>query len=95
MHALQWLEPKHFDLKVDSVTKPLFDVAIRELQSLDRCLSPKTKLNCIFSCLKLISSVFSYFTSEDGINAAAADDILTMFPFIVLKAKIDRLYAHV
>jgi hypothetical protein len=91
LQSLQWLEPSHFDLKIDTINKPLFDVAIKELQGLDRCLSPKTKLNCIFSCLKLISSTFAYFTKEDGLSTAATDDILTMFPYIVLKAKIERL----
>lgn len=76
---------------MDQVSKPLWDVAIRELQSIDRCLSPKTKLNCIYSCFKLLDSTFSLFTTEEGVNAACADDILNIFPYVVLKARVKRL----
>jgi Vacuolar sorting protein 9 (VPS9) domain len=92
--SLQWLDSTHFGIQVDSVSKPLWEVAIKELQSIERCLSPKTKLNCIYSCFKLLDSTFSLFTTEDGVNSACADDILSIFPYIVLKAKIERLQAH-
>lgn len=92
--SLQWLDPVHFGITVDPVSKPLWDVAIRELQSIERCLSPKTKLGCIYSCFKLLDSTFSLFTTEEGVNAACADDILNIFPYIVLKSNIDRLQAH-
>lgn len=94
MNALLWLEPHHFGITSDPVSKPLWEVAIRELQSIDRCLSPKTKLACIYSCFKLLDSTFSLFTTEDGVNAACADDILNIFPYVVLKARIKRLQAH-
>lgn len=79
---------------MDSVNKPLWDIAIRELKSIEKCLSPKTKLNAIYSCFRLLDSTFSLFTSEDGNNTACADDILNIFPYIILKAKIERLQAH-
>ena len=91
IQSLSWLEPNHFGINVDQVNKPLWEIATRELQSIDRCLSPKTKLNCIYSCFKLLDSTFSLFTTEEGVNAACADDILNIFPYIVLKAKIERL----
>ena len=69
-------------------------LAIKELQQLDRAFTPKTKLNCIYSSLMLINSTFSLFSSEEGVNSACADDILQIFPYIVLKSKIERIYAH-
>ena len=79
---------------MDQINKPLWDIAIRELANIERCLSPKTKMNCIYSCFKLLDSTFSLFTTEDGINAACADDILNIFPYIILRSKIERLHAH-
>jgi hypothetical protein len=67
---------------------------VKELQNLDRCFSPRTKQACIFSCFKLQDSTFSYFTTEEGIKAACADDILNIFPYIILKAKLEKLPAH-
>jgi len=54
----------------------MWDLAIRELQAMERSYTPKTKLNCIYSCFKLIDSTFSLFTSEDGTKTACADDML-------------------
>ena len=43
----------------------------------------------------MIDSTFSLFSTEDGVNNACADDMLQIFPYIVLKSKIERLIAHI
>ena len=94
IQSLQWLEPSHFGSKLDSINKPLWDIAIKELQSIERCLSPKSKVNSIYSCFKLLDSTYSLFTTEEGLNPACADDMLNIFPYIILKSKIERFQAH-
>jgi hypothetical protein len=72
----------------------MWDIATRELKSIERAFTPKGKQNCIFSCFRLIDSTFSLFSTEEGTNSACADDMLQIFPYIILKAKVDRLISH-
>ena len=92
---LQWVEPQAFGIQSDSISKPLWESAIREFQNIERSYSPKQKLNAIYSCFKLIDSTFSLFSTEEGVNSACADDMLQIFPYIVLKSKVERLLAHI
>lgn len=62
---------------------------------MERAFTPRAKLNCIYSSFKLIDSTFSLFSSEEGTNQANADDMLQIFPYIILRARIERLYAHI
>ena len=73
----------------------MWDLAIKELQKLDICLTPKTKINAIFSSFSLINSTFTLFGSESGNSSATADDMLQIFPYILLKSKIERLGGHI
>eukprot|EP00347_Sterkiella_histriomuscorum_P018883 403343810 len=95
IQSLQWVTPDSFGVPNDPISRPMWELAIRELQNIDRCLTPKTKQNCVYSCFKLIDSSFSLFSTEEGINTACADDMLQIFPYIILKAKIERLIAHI
>ena len=69
----------------------MWDLAIKELQKLEQSLTPKTKLNCIFSSFKLVDSTFSLFSSDESNASACADDMLQIFPYIIMKSKIERL----
>jgi hypothetical protein len=73
----------------------MWDLAIKELQSIERSCTPSSKLSSIFSSFKLINSTFSLFTTEEGTGSANADDMLQIFPYVVLKSKIERLHAHI
>ena len=95
VQGLQWVQSEAFNIPNDQITKPMWDIAIRELQNIDRAITPKTKQNCVFSCFKLIDSTFSLFSTEEGVQAACADDMLNLFPWIILKAKIERLIGHI
>ena len=54
----------------------MWDLAIKELQKIELALTPKSKLNCIFSSFKLIDSTFALFSSDEGSSSACADDML-------------------
>ena len=51
--------------------------------------------DCVFSAFKLIDSAFSLFSNADVVKDAAADDILPIFTYVVLKAKIERIWAYI
>lgn len=72
----------------------MWQLAVRELLAIDKSFSPSSKLGCIFSSFKIINSAFSLFASENGPSAATADDILSILPYIVVKANIEKLIAH-
>lgn len=40
---LQWVQPEAFQISNDSITKPMWDIAVRELQAIDRAITPKSK----------------------------------------------------
>jgi hypothetical protein len=73
----------------------MWELAIKELQKIELALTPKTKLNCIFSAFKLIDSTFALFSSDESNSSACADDMLQIFPYIIMKSKIERLLAHI
>lgn len=43
----------------------------------------------------IVNNIFSLFQSTKDDMAASADDMLTIFPYIVLKAKIKGLVRHI
>jgi hypothetical protein len=59
--------PEAFGIENDAITRPMWDIAVRELQAIDRAITPKSKQNCVFSCFKLIDSTFSLFSTEEGV----------------------------
>jgi hypothetical protein len=73
---LQWLEPEGFGVPEKHINKPMWDLAIKELQKIELALTPKSKLNSIFSSFKLIDSTFALFSSDEGSSSACADDML-------------------
>jgi hypothetical protein len=43
----------------------------------------------------IANNAFSLFSSVKEGQAASADDILLIFPYLVVKAEVDRLYQHI
>lgn len=73
---MQWIEPEAFGVPKQYINKPMWDLAIKELQKIEICLTPKTKLHAIFNSFKLINSTFSLFSSDTKNESATADDML-------------------
>jgi len=82
-----------FGIPPEKQMPQMWDIAIKELQRIERQMTPRAKQHCITSCFKMINQSFSLFTS-DKLEEANADDMVDIFPYIVLKSKIERLYAH-
>jgi hypothetical protein len=40
---LQWVQPEAFSISNDQITKPMWDIAVKELQAIDRAITPKSK----------------------------------------------------
>ena len=49
----------------------------------------------LLNSIKIVNNSFSLFTSSSENIAASADDMLSIFPYIVVKAKISRLLRQI
>jgi hypothetical protein len=74
---------------------PIWNKAIKELKNIDKYPTPRLKLKYLLNSIKIVNNSFSLFTSSKGDVAASADDMLSIFPYIVLKAKIPRLLSQI
>lgn len=74
---------------------PMWSKAIKELQKFEKFSAPSMKLRYLMSSLMIVNNIFSLFQNTKDDMAASADDMLTIFPYIVLKAKINRLMRHI
>ena len=49
----------------------------------------------LLNSFMIANNCFSLFTSSKENQAASADDILLIFPYLIAKADIDKLYQHI
>ena len=67
---------------------------MKELGQMQKSLTPQTKANCISNALQIVSSCFSLFGNGKKVEQAAADNLINIFPYVILKAKVKRLHTH-
>jgi Vacuolar sorting protein 9 (VPS9) domain len=65
--------------------------AIRELQRIPEAQTPRQKLLLIGRAIEIIQHSFTLYLRGTQINA---DDIVTVLPYLLVKAKVNRLLAH-
>ena len=73
----------------------LYNRAVKELQKLERYPTPGLKLKYLLNSFMIVNNCFSLFTSVKDNMAASADDMLLIYPYIVLQAKISSLFQHI
>ena len=90
--------PKDFNIPPELMNEynmPMWQKAIKELQKFEKFSTPSLKLRYLLSSFMIVNNNFSLFSSSKDEQAASADDMLLIFPYIVLKAKISRLLRHI
>ena len=98
MDLAEWVTPLDFDIpeaQINEFNMPIWNKAIKELQNIERFPTPRQKLKYLLNSIKIVNNSFSLFTSSKENIAASADDMLSIFPYIVLKAKISRLLRQI
>lgn len=65
-------------------------IAIRQLFKIQEAQTPRTKLLQIGKCIEIIQHSFDLTQGEQ----VTADDLVTILPYLFVKAKIDRLLAQ-
>jgi hypothetical protein len=81
----------------DRYTEEPYKPAIDKLKEIPRLLSPVHKLKAITKCVELVHNCVQNFYLENGINKEVklnADDILSIFIFIIAKANLQNLIAE-
>ena len=73
----------------------MWQKAIKELQKFEKFSTPSLKLRYLLSSIMIVNNNFNLFSDPNGDKVASADDLLLIFPYIVLKAKIGRLLRHI
>ena len=73
----------------------MWQKAIKELQKIAKYRTPSLKLKYLLNSFMIANNAFSLFGSIKEGQAASADDILLIFPYLVVKAEVDRLYQHI
>ena len=92
------VDPTDFGIPANQLTDvniSMYTKAVKELQKLEKYPTPSLKLRYLMNSVTLINNTFSLFSSSKEGQVAAADDMLQIFPYIVMRANINRLFQHV
>lgn len=84
------LDEAAFKIEIDDQTRHTFNAAIREVQKMADVLTPRDKLQQFGAAIKIIETSFSLYKGE----SSNADVLVGLLPYLLVKAKIDRLLAH-
>ena len=81
--------------QMNEFNMPLWEKAINELKQVEIFRTPRVKLRCLLRSFMIVNNSFSLFSNQKEGQAATADDMLIIFPYIVVKANIHCLLRHI
>ena len=90
MDVLQKLSAADFNIQIDDRMRHAWKMAIKEASRLQEQNTPIGKLQQLQKAIKILAQSFSLFKNEQ----IAADHLATFIPYVLVKARIDRLLAH-
>ena len=88
----EWVKPEHLDIIPAHRNEAMWKFAIEALKNIDTYRAPADKLNCFVSCMSIIVNVLSLMSSGSG--GVGTDDSLPIIIYVVLKAKLQRMYSN-
>ena len=91
MQALDRLPPESFGVEIQDRMKHAWKLAIKEATRIQEHYTPRGKLQQLQKVIEIISLAYELY--NDG-RKATADDLVVTLPYILVKAKIDRLLSH-
>lgn len=87
-------KPQDFDVppeQINDLNKPMWDKAMKELQKIAKFKTPSLKLKYLLNGWMITNNSFSLFGSVKDNQAASAEDILKILPYIIVKSQADTL----
>eukprot|EP00913_Durusdinium_trenchii_P011365 g10676.t1 len=92
--SLSWVG--FHNLGVPSVDVSLLDLAVSQLQSMDKFKAPRDKMICILNACRVINDVLKRAIVESGGGRPlAADDFLPLLIYCVILANPPRLHSNI
>jgi hypothetical protein len=89
---LSWIEPKHIIQNEKIINHNFFFEGISLIQQLDIEKSPNSKLNIIKQVFQIIKNIIIYSIEDIFLGN---NNNLPIFSYILIKAKLKRLYSNI
>lgn len=87
---MEKLDEKAFEIDIGEKAKHTFKTAIKEVQKIAEVQTPRAKLQQLGAAIVIIEHAYSLYKGE----SSNADVLVEFLPYMLVKAKIDRLLAH-
>jgi len=96
MRVLQFVTPSHLDVAPCCLDAKLLDKCCAELLRIDSFSTPADKLMCVVRTCQFIFDILSAeHKSGKSKTPPGADDFFPPFVYVVLRARVPRLHAHI
>jgi len=90
MEVLEKLPSSAFGVQIEDSMRHAWKMAIKEASRLQEQQTPLGKLQQLQKVMKIIEQSYSLYKNEQ----ITADHLATIIPYILVKAKIDRMLSH-
>lgn len=84
------LDEKAFEIDIDEKSKHTWKSAIKQASLIAEAQTPRAKLQQLGAAVVIIEHAYSLYKGE----SSNADVLVEFLPYVLVKAKIDRLLAH-
>ena len=84
------LDENAFEINIDEKSKHTWKQAIKEAAKIAEANTPRTKLQQLGAAVVIIEHAYMLYKGE----SSNADVLVEFLPYVLVKAKIDRLLAH-
>ena len=88
--VLQKLSAADFDFRIDDQMRHAWKMAIKEASRLQEQQTPMGKLQQLQKAIKILAQSYTLYKNEQ----ITADHLATFIPYILVKAKIERVLSH-
>lgn len=89
--VLEKLPSKAFGIEIEDNMRHAWKMAIKEASRLQEQQTPRGKLLQLHKVMKIIEHSYALYKDSEQITA---DHLVSIIPYILVKAKIDRLLSH-
>lgn len=87
---MEKMDEKAFEVEIDEKSKHTWKLAIKEASKIAEAQTPRAKLQQLGAAVVIIEHAYSLYKGE----SSNADVLVEFLPYVLVKAKIDRLLAH-
>ena len=90
---LSWIKPENLDIDPRFFNENLWQSAIDSLKKMDNEKSPYDKLKCVLSAHRILCNSISFSSGKQ--KSAGADEICSIFIYIMIKSQPKRLISNI